>query len=436
MRKIIWFISGFFKKYKKIVLSSILGTILIVSFILVIWPKLPKPRQNKYVGIVGKYSSAQIPKRVESELGMGLTTLGEDLSAQPGLAKRWEVTEEGKKYRFFLRDDVKWSDGTTVSLADLNFSIPDVTINKIEPDILEFILPEPFSPFPVILTKPVLKEGRFTTGEYEVGDIQADGPFIKLIKLEKKDEILVFQFYDTTSLGITAFKLGEIDELVGAFDSEGLENWPNVLLEREPLTNFYVALFYNNDDPTLRDKSIRQGLSYAIEDKTAGYQRATGPINPKSWAYNPVVKDYNYDLIRAKELIEKVLPPDAPQVELELSSTPDLLPMAEKIKLDWEKVGVTASIKVVASIPSTFQVLLAAEETSVDPDQYLRWHSTQESNFTKFRSPRIDQLLESGRQTLKQTDRRAIYFDFQRFLAEEVPATFLYHPESIVIKRK
>ena len=46
----------------------------------------------------------------------GLTTLGADNSLQPGLAERWErsVTPEGRElYTFHLRQDVRWSDGTT-----------------------------------------------------------------------------------------------------------------------------------------------------------------------------------------------------------------------------------------------------------------------------------------------------------------------------------
>lgn len=414
---------------------SVLGVFLVALGVFLIWPRLPKPSDDQYVGVVGKYGLSQIPRRVERELGMGLTVLDDNLSAQPGIAKRWEVSEDGVTYRFFLRDDILWSDGTKLGLQDLNFTIPDVVVNKIEPDILEFVLPAPFSPFPVILTKPVLKSGRYTTGQYEVEDIQADGQFLKLVKLSNEDRAIIFQFYDTTSLGVTAFKLGEIDELVGAFETQGLESWPNVEIEKEPQTNYYVAVFYNNDDANLRDKSVRQALSYAIQDKGFGYERSLGPVNPRSWAYNPVVKTYDYDERRARDLLDKVLPAGG-EMEVELSSTPDLLPVAEKIRLDWEKIGVKANIKVVASIPSSFQVLVAAQEIPVDPDQYLLWHSTQESNFTHFRSPKIDKLLEDGRQTLRQESRKTIYFDFQRSLAEEVPATFLYHPDSITIERR
>lgn len=436
LRKFYWFVSGFAIKYKKIVVGSLVGGVAVISFVLLIWPQLPKPRQRHYVGIVGKYGLSQVPARVEADLGMGLTTLGDDLQPQPGLAKKWEVTDEGRVYRFYLRDDIFWSDGKKVTINDFNFSIPDVAIEKIEPDILEFRLPEPFSPFPLVLSNPVLRDGKYSTGKYDVSDIRTDGPFLRLVQLENEDEVLIFRFYDTASLATTAFKLGEVDELVGLFDASSIGEWRNLKIETDTQHNYYVAVFYNNNDPLLADKRVRQALSYAIEDKTEGYSRATGPINTRSWAYNAVVKKYDYDEARARELLEQAIPPESEQkLVVELSSTPDLLPVAEDIKKDWERVGGQVDIKVVASTPSTYQALVAAQEIPLDPDQYQTWHSTQATNFTNFRSPKIDKLLEDGRQTLKLNDRRQIYYDFQRFLAEESPATFLYHPDAVVIKR-
>src|SRR5262249_9571362 len=46
----------------------------------------------------------------------GLTSLGADNSVQPGLAQRWEreLRPDGREvYTFYLRPDVKWSDGLT-----------------------------------------------------------------------------------------------------------------------------------------------------------------------------------------------------------------------------------------------------------------------------------------------------------------------------------
>jgi len=76
-------------------------------------------------------------------------------------------------------------------------------------------------------------------------------------------------------------------------------------------------------------------------------------------------------------------------------------------------------------------------EIPKDVDQYPLWHSTQsDTNMSKFSNFRIDKLLEEGRVELDTDERRKIYLDFQRFLLEEAPAAFLYHPRYYSITRK
>nr|MBP6989849.1 peptide-binding protein [Candidatus Shapirobacteria bacterium] len=68
--------------------------------------------------------------------------------------------------------------------------------------------------------------------------------------------------------------------------------------------------------------------------------------------------------------------------------------------------------------------------------QYLFWHSTQKkTNITKINNPRIDKLLEEGRQTFDQQERKNIYQEFQKNLLEECPAIFLKYPIVYTISR-
>ena len=40
----------------------------------------------------------------------------------PDMARGWEVSEDGRKYVFHLRDDVRWSDGTPVTAGDFEYA--------------------------------------------------------------------------------------------------------------------------------------------------------------------------------------------------------------------------------------------------------------------------------------------------------------------------
>lgn len=435
LRQSYWFIQGFFLKYKKTILASFLaflGMALVLFFAL---PRIPTPKRHLYVGVIGKYTLSQIPPEIEHKLGMGLTTIGSNLSPEPGLASRWEIENEGKNYRFYLNENLTWSNGEPLVLNDLEFVIPDVEVIKHEPNVIEFKLPEAFSPFPSVLSKPVVKAGTLTSGEYTIRDIQVNGPYISLVELESEKEKVTYRFYDTSSQAILAFKLGQVDQLDELLSKPEEAGWPNVLLTEVPRTDLYVAVFYNTANALLADKSLRQGLSYAIENKAFSQLRALSSVNPKSWAYNKTVKTYDLNAVRAEELVKKATPPDQKLV-IELATTPELLFVAESIKSDWEKVGVKADVKVVSSAPENFQAMIKMVTIPSDPDQYTHWHSTQETNFTNFANAKVDKLLEDGRQILKIDERKLVYHDFQRFLVEEVPATFLYHPTTYTLVRK
>ncbi len=53
-----------------------------------------------------------------------LAEMGEDLLAfRPGLAERWEISEDGLEATFHLRRDVKWQDGQPFTAEDVVFSV-------------------------------------------------------------------------------------------------------------------------------------------------------------------------------------------------------------------------------------------------------------------------------------------------------------------------
>ena len=43
------------------------------------------------------------------------------LQILPNLAVRWEIADQGRTYTFWLREGVRWSDGTLFSVDDILF---------------------------------------------------------------------------------------------------------------------------------------------------------------------------------------------------------------------------------------------------------------------------------------------------------------------------
>ncbi|MBX5450862.1 peptide ABC transporter substrate-binding protein [Thermogemmatispora sp.] len=53
----------------------------------------------------------------------GLVSLDENLNVQPEIASSWDISPDGLTYTFHLRNDVKFSDGTSVTSEDVAYSI-------------------------------------------------------------------------------------------------------------------------------------------------------------------------------------------------------------------------------------------------------------------------------------------------------------------------
>lgn len=52
----------------------------------------------------------------------GLTNLGPNVTVEPGVAERWDVSEDGLQCDFYLREDSLWSDGLPVTAHDFVYS--------------------------------------------------------------------------------------------------------------------------------------------------------------------------------------------------------------------------------------------------------------------------------------------------------------------------
>lgn len=433
--------TAFVSRFKGILfIGIILGVAIFFLLNFIIPPMLRKTEER--IGVTGRYHIDEIPNSILSQISDGLTSIDEDGSATPNLAKSWETPDKGKTWIFTLDTNRKWHDGENVNSDSIVYEFSDVEIERPSPDTIIFKLEEPFSPFPTIVSRPTFKKGLIGTGLWEVDNLQRVGGYVSEISLISKDEEnnytfkRIYRFYPTTDQAKFAFKYGSVDSLVNVLDPTPFDAWDSVELKNEEEHNQIVSLFFNAADPLLGDKSIRQALTYGINKEDLSGNRALSPISPDSWAYNPQVKPYSFDPERAKELLED-LPEEQLQNPIQIVTTPYLLPIAEEIKTDWEEIGINSEVRVSSIVPNEFQVYLTIFDIPNDPDQYPFWHSTQDqTNISNYSSPRIDKLLEDGRIELNLEDRKKVYLDFQRFLLEDLPAAFLFYPEMHTISRK
>ncbi|MDZ4184222.1 MAG: peptide-binding protein [Desulfuromonadales bacterium] len=227
----------------------------------------------------------------------------------------------------------------------------------------------------------------------------------------------------------------------------------------------YTYLGYNLKNPLFQDKRVRQALSHAInkQELIDGVllglgQEATGPYKPGTWPNNPNVKKYPFDPTQAKKLLAEagwsdhngdgILDKDGRPLAFTIVTNQGneaRIKSAEIIQRRLHDVGVDVKIRVIewASFlkefinPGKFEATILGWSVPIDPDSYNVWHSSKtrpgELNFIGFQNAEVDALLEKGRETLDEDQRKKYYDRFQEILAEEQPYTFLYVPDALPV---
>ena len=69
-----------------------------------------------------------------------LLNIGRDGKPQGALAQRWEISEDGLSYRFFLRPDARWSDNTPVTADDIVFAFERIADQAFSPHRIVYVV--------------------------------------------------------------------------------------------------------------------------------------------------------------------------------------------------------------------------------------------------------------------------------------------------------
>lgn len=436
LRRTQWWISGIFAKHKR-ALGLTFGIGLLLMAILA--PFVPRLIHNYSIerikiGLVSLSTPSDLPLSVQEILSQGLTQIDISGEVKPALATSWQISEDGKIYTFQLRRDVSWHDGTPFTANDINYNLKEVEFIPSDTYELKVKLKEPFIPLPAFLSKPLFKKGLIGVGSYKVKDVKLKGEqvaYLKLIPATPDLPQLEIKFFPTEQIAKTAFKLGEINVIDEIIDPAPFDTWQSMEIKETPMNQHIVGVFFNLNDNLMKQKEIRQALAYAAPKQETN--RLLTPLSRTSWAYTARVKTYEQDMEQAKKLVGT----DVPQDELVLSTVSQFLTLANSIAASWKSLGFNVKVKTVDTLTDGFQALLVSMEIPFDPDQYPLWHSTQtDTNLTGYSDPKIDKLLEDGRKETDIEKRKELYADFQRYLVDDAPAIFLFHPTLYTVIRR
>lgn len=336
-----------------------------------------------------------------------LLSYGEqDTDIKEGLAKDWEVSEDGLTYTLMLREGVKFHDGTDFNADAVVFNferwmngdkesfyyyksmfggfkgdeghvIESVTAK--DDYTVEFKLKRPQAPFlknlamsPFAIASPeAIEKYGDKFGENPVGT----GPFVfdqwnrndKIVVTKNENywmdgypklERVIFRAIPDNSARLNALMAGEIDLMDGLNPSDvsQVENKEDLEVFYRPSMNVGYLGLTTNREP-LNNKKVRQALNHAVDKQAiidafyAGQaEPAKNPMPPVISGYNDEIEPYEYDLEKAKALLKEAGYEDGFDMELWAMPVPrpympDGQKVAEVIQKSFAEIGVNAEIK-------------------------------------------------------------------------------------------
>ena len=441
-----WLILEFIKKHVRLILLSFFLTFFIILSLIVFTPYLSTilTLRKDVIGITGNYYIDTLPDEVTNKISHGLVVLSPQGQIIPALASSWESRNKDTEFRFHLKKDLFWGDGKAFSAKDINYKFKDVKIEVKDDSTIYFTLKKSLAIFPIYLTQAVIRhplDG--VAGSYKVERVKDKYGIVQEIQLSSnKDGLpgLTYKFYDSEDKLINAYKRGDINQMTLTKKSiaDSFSSWKNSSIQKTVDYTRVLTLFFNLKNSTLSAKEIRQAIAQSVpkDNYLNQGQIAQGPITPVSWAYNADVKKTLYDPEIAKKNIIKN---DATaSATLEFKTYYDYLDVATDLKNNFDQLGLKTNLSVISlENDNKFDLLLAFWKLPQDPDQYYFWHSTQiQGNITNYKNVKVDKLLEDGRDTLSLKKRKGYYLQFQKVLADDTPAVFIYYPYIYTVKRK
>ena len=444
IRHYYWLLTGFVRKHVALLAMSFIGAFLLIIVSLNFFPFVNTILLSKHeiIGVIGTYTTSTIPDSIGRQISNPLIVVDQSGEIQPLLANSWEVLNDGTTYRFHLRNDLLWSDGKKFTSQDISYGFADVEIKPIDDYTIEFKLKKQLNIFPIYLTQPVIKSPLVGIGAlYRVESFKQNKEELISINLAPNKPDLpykIYKFYKNESDLINAYKKGQISQFTtpNSTLAKKFNDWNNTKVTRTVDYNKIMAIFFNTQSGPLQEREVRKAFSFATPSFPDKGERAKGPIQPTSWAYYDDVKEYPFNEELAKELIKKNVTASE-SGKLRMATFFDYIDVAEEVKKSYENIGTKIDLKVAQGVPEEYDFFVAAWSPPTDPDQYFFWHSTQiGTNITKLDNKKVDKLLEDGRKFLNVKQRQSIYRDFQKTIADEIPAYFMYHPFEYVVQRK
>lgn len=450
---------------------------------------------------------------VSSLLYASLVTVDDQGVPVPDLAEKWEVSEDQLTYTFHLRKDVKFSDGSPLTAEDAAFTWTllhdkaydggtDLTsigvkggqdykegktdsisgIQVIDPSTVSVTLEKPNATALLTLGSDILSKAYYGK-DYKFGELEyiknlhatpvGSGPY-KLDKFIPGQEVrfvanehyykgkpkLERFIYKTTEGDTWQFiETGEQD--YGSFQAtqDNLDKLKGLgFLNLVPYTpSNYGFIQLNLEHEALKDKKVRQALTYGLDRQTIYVDSNQGaatlaniPASPISWSYTEEgINPYEYNPEKAIALLEEagwtlgadgIREKDGKQLTIHFlgskkQSTDIFIAVARE---NYAAIGVKFEPEQFADFNSLVAKVesgdydFAAFSTPLLTDPADGVVAFVNGEVKGYDNPKVKELYTKGLETTDIEERKKIYQELYQVLNDDLPYIFTSYGKSVI----
>ena len=433
-------------------------------------------------------------ERISELIFDSLLRKDEHFKLLPWVAESWEIPDP-QTYIFHLRKGIRFHDGRPLTSRDVKWTLDSMNngsvvsiraatyrhVTKVEaPDDATVIvhLDEPDATLLWNLSDGAFGIVPYGSGKELTGHPIGSGPF-RFVRLDPDSQVILERNdkYWAKPANVARVRLSVVPDAttralelrkgsadlvasnsLGADMVNTLRRDPKLQVQREPGTGLlYVA--FNLRDPMLKDARVRQALAYAIDRQPildalfGGYGRlADSVLPPEHWAYDGDVQHYPYSPEKANALLDEAGFPrgkDGVRFHLTIKTSTEETSrlLAAVLQQQLREIGIALDIRTFEFATFYSDIVRGAFQlyslrwvggSNQDPDIFeYAFHSAsfppKRANRSYYSNPQVDALINRGRKTVDQAERKRIYAQVQQILARDLPYIDFWYMDNVLV---
>jgi peptide/nickel transport system substrate-binding protein len=443
-----------------------------------------------------------------------------DMTVQPDLAESWTTSPDGTSTTFTLHQGVKWQDGQPFSADDVKFTFeylahPDwpgpltseiaiiqgadaykkkqateiTGIKVLDATHVQFTLTGSFGLFLAtstarnyLLPRHILKDvappdaakspfarkpiytGPFMVQEWKAGEQITFKAFPDCFAGAPQLDTIVARIIPDRATELAELRSGGIEMTFVSpdqYDDFVKDSTTYHTQQLAGATGFYLT--FDETLPLFTDPHVRQAMSHAIDRKAviAALLNGKGDPNfslasPLTWVYNANLPKFDYDVARAKQLLDAAGWPagsdgvrvkDGKRFESKITvSSEDTQNYAVAVQPFLKSVGITAQIdRVDPGVANTKVKVSGGYEGTVtswgnlfvDPRADLSngFLAPRIVDATGYNNPQVNDLFKKADNSTKQEEQKQLYDQIQQIAEGDGVNVYLWRPYPLLVSR-